>query len=93
MNWFIPKSKQAQFHNGRRSNGLAEEFDVTNDVIKITITTNQKCRFPATIVKKTPKITWDLRHLAERSPYSNKVPKKYVVWDIVLLEIASVLKF
>ena len=36
--------KQAQFHNGRRANGLAEWFDAFNDVIKNTSSANQNRR-------------------------------------------------
>ena len=36
--------KQAQFHNGRRANGLAEWFDAFDDVIKNTSSANQKRR-------------------------------------------------
>ena len=36
--------KQAQFHNGRRANGLAEWFDAFDDVIKNSSSANQKRR-------------------------------------------------
>ena len=38
------KRKQAQFHNGRRANGLAEWFDAFDYVIKNTSSANQKRR-------------------------------------------------
>ena len=44
MNWFISKLEQAQFHNGRRANGLAEWFDAFDDVIKNSSSANQKRR-------------------------------------------------
>ena len=44
VNSFFLKSKQAQFHNGRRANGLAEWFDAFDDVIKNTSSANQKRR-------------------------------------------------